>query len=109
MLKGFGPEGFKFFTHYTSRKGQELEENPSAALTFFWDVYERSVRIEGSVKKLDSSEADYYFKNRPKESQIGALVSKQSTIIAGREVLIQKEKELSEKYKNTDVPRPSQW
>lgn len=109
MLKGFGPEGFKFFTHYTSRKGQELEENPLAALTFFWDAYERSVRIEGSVKKLDFSEADSYFMKRPKISQIGALCSEQSTVIAGRDVLLQKEKELSEKYQEAEVPRPSQW
>ncbi|XP_018562256.1 pyridoxine-5'-phosphate oxidase [Anoplophora glabripennis] len=108
LLKGYSKEGFTFFTHYTSRKGKELEENPNAALTFYWEHYSRSVRIEGTVEKLPFSDADNYFSKRPYQSQIGALCSRQSEPISGREVLSCNERELKSKYKE-EVPRPSLW
>lgn len=109
LLKGYGKEGFKFFTHYTSRKGIELEENPAAALTFYWDVYNRSVRVEGIVKKLDMKEADKYFNSRPRQSQIGALASNQSNPIKNRNVLCANEQKISEEYKDCPIPRPPKW
>ncbi|XP_019873381.2 pyridoxine/pyridoxamine 5'-phosphate oxidase [Aethina tumida] len=109
LLKGYNRDGFRFFTHYTSRKGQEMAENPNVALTFYWEHFSRSVRIEGIAEKLPFSEADKYFSSRPYQSQIGALVSDQSKPIESRDVMSDKEKVLKEKYKEGEVPRPQFW
>jgi len=109
LCKGFDKSGFKFFTHYTSRKGQELKQNPNAALTFFWAPLSRSVRVEGCVEMLPMSAAEEYFSGRPYVSQIGALCSDQSKPISGRQVLTQKEFELKCKYKEGQVPKPESW
>ncbi|XP_053309567.1 pyridoxine-5'-phosphate oxidase [Spea bombifrons] len=109
LLKGFGPEGFRFYTNCGSRKGVELEENPFASLLFFWEPLNRQVRIEGSVERLSDEEADKYFHSRPKSSQIGAVVSKQSQVIPNREYLRKKNAELEEEYKDKVVPRPPEW
>lgn len=109
LLKGYGKEGFKFFTNYNSRKGKELEENPKAALTFYWDALHRSVRVEGTVQRLSEKESDEYFHSRPKASQIGACASNQSTPIAGRQVLMDEEKALNSLYNEGDVQRPKHW
>lgn len=109
MLKGYGTDGFKFFTNYTSRKARELDENPRAALLFYWEPLKRSVRIEGTVEKLPEAESDEYFHSRPKDSQIGALVSNQSQPVQGRSILTDKETELKRKYTgdNVIIPRPN--
>ncbi|NXX30803.1 PNPO oxidase, partial [Nicator chloris] len=86
LLKGFGQDGFRFFTNYESRKGRELDSNPFASLVFYWEPLCRQVRIEGSVKRLPEEESERYFQSRPKGSQIGALVSRQSSVIPDREV-----------------------
>ncbi|XP_066245620.1 pyridoxine/pyridoxamine 5'-phosphate oxidase-like isoform X2 [Euwallacea similis] len=91
LLKGFSKDGFRFFTHYTSRKGQDL------------------VRIEGDVEKLGFDVADTYFKSRPHQSQIGALCSDQSKPIFDRDVLTEKEEVLKAIYKEGEVPRPPLW
>ncbi|XP_012264955.2 pyridoxine/pyridoxamine 5'-phosphate oxidase isoform X1 [Athalia rosae] len=109
LLKGFGPDGFKFYTNYESRKGQELAENPQAALTFYWEPMRRSVRIEGRVEKTSSADGDEYFRARPFHSQLGALASKQSAIIAGRETLMIKERELLAQHTEGQVARPECW
>ncbi|KAF2892560.1 hypothetical protein ILUMI_13620 [Ignelater luminosus] len=109
LCKGYGKEGFQFYTHYTSRKGQELEANPNAALTFFWPVLSKSVRIEGPVEKLPPSYAEDYFKTRPYQSQVGALCSNQSKVIESRECLVAKANQLKEKYKEGEVPKPESW
>ncbi|KRT78153.1 hypothetical protein AMK59_8104, partial [Oryctes borbonicus] len=109
LCKGYDPTGFKFFTHYTSRKGQEIEENPNVALTFYWPQFSRSIRIEGVAEKLPFLDADEYFKSRPYQSQIGALSSDQSKPIEGRHILWQKEVELKKQYSEGNVPRPEQW
>ncbi|XP_019873380.1 pyridoxine/pyridoxamine 5'-phosphate oxidase [Aethina tumida] len=108
LLKGYNNDGFRFFTHYTSRKGQEMAENPNVALTFYWEHFRRSVRIEGVAERLPFSEADNYFKTRPYQSQIGALVSDQSKPIESRDVMTEKKKTLMEKYKG-EAPRPPLW
>ncbi|KAK3930409.1 Pyridoxine-5'-phosphate oxidase [Frankliniella fusca] len=107
LLKGYGPDGFKFFTNYESRKAKELEENPKAALTFYWEALRRSVRIEGTVARLPAAESDEYFHSRPKASQIGACASNQSTPITGREVLSAQEKYLASEYSDKEIPRPN--
>ncbi|XP_061085393.1 pyridoxine-5'-phosphate oxidase isoform X2 [Conger conger] len=87
LLKGFSNEGFRFFTNYESRKGRELESNPFACLVFYWEPLNRQVRIEGSVERIPYQSSCDYFHSRPKSSQIGAVVSRQSTIVPDREVL----------------------
>uniref|UniRef100_A0A8C4N6L9 pyridoxal 5'-phosphate synthase n=2 Tax=Eptatretus burgeri TaxID=7764 RepID=A0A8C4N6L9_EPTBU len=110
LMKGFDQDGFRFFTNYEGRKARELDSNPFAALSFYWEPLHRSVRVEGSVERLPRRESEEYFHSRPKPSQIGAVVSHQSTVIASREVLQQKQAQLEELYKNSDViPMPSQW
>jgi len=110
LLKGFDQEGFVFFTNYTSHKGQELAENNAACITFFWDKLERQVRIEGLMEKVSPEDSDAYFWSRPKESQIGAWVSEQSTVIEGREILDEKLAFYQEKYDNEEIiPRPQHW
>lgn len=110
LLKNVDARGFVFFTNYHSRKGNELENNPHAALLFFWDAMERQVRIEGTVERIDRNSTETYFKTRPKDSRIGALASPQSTVIDSREILETKMSELSEKYKHEeDIPVPPYW
>uniref|UniRef100_A0A8C7AKU7 Pyridoxine-5'-phosphate oxidase n=1 Tax=Neovison vison TaxID=452646 RepID=A0A8C7AKU7_NEOVI len=91
LLKGFGKDGFRFFTNFESRKGKEL------------------VRVEGSVKKLPEEEAECYFHSRPKSSQIGAVVSNQSSVIPDREYLRKKNEELEQLYQAQEVPKPKYW
>src|SRR5882724_10303526 len=87
LLKGFDERGFVFYTNYESRKGRELTENPLAALLFYWPELERQVRIEGTVTKVTRQQTEDYFRSRPTASQLGAHVSEQSAVIAGRSVL----------------------
>ncbi|KAG0523267.1 hypothetical protein BDA96_07G109100 [Sorghum bicolor] len=98
LLKGVDKQGFVWYTNYGSRKAHDLSENPTAALLFYWNDMNRQVRVEGSVEKVPEEESDKYFHSRPHGSQLGAIVSKQSTVIAGREVLKQAYKELEQKY-----------
>ncbi len=110
LLKGFDPTGFVFFTNYESKKGQELAQNPLASLLFCWLELERQVRIEGIVEKISPEESLTYFISRPKGSQIGAWTSPQSTIIPGRQVLEDKQAQLTEQYANAEVlPLPPHW
>jgi pyridoxamine 5'-phosphate oxidase len=109
LLKGFDEHGFNFYTNYNSKKGRELQENPQAAMVFFWPELERQVRIEGMVSKLDPEASESYFHSRPKGSQIGAMASPQSEVIIGREALEQRVTALEAQYANTEVPRPEHW
>ncbi|XP_022096785.1 pyridoxine-5'-phosphate oxidase-like isoform X1 [Acanthaster planci] len=111
LLKGYDKEGFKFYTNYESRKGKELIDNPHAALCFYWEILSRSVRIEGPVERLTEEESTKYFHSRPPTSQIGAVVSHQSTVIESRDVLTSKDNELKEKYLSTGlaIPKPNYW
>ncbi|XP_047465612.1 pyridoxine-5'-phosphate oxidase [Mugil cephalus] len=109
LLKGYSNEGFRFFTNYESRKGSELETNPYACLVFYWEPLNRQIRIEGSVERIPYQSSCDYFHSRPKSSQIGAVVSRQSTPVPDRNYLRQKNAELEEKYKDTDVPMPDYW
>ncbi|MGD9508566.1 MAG: pyridoxamine 5'-phosphate oxidase [Geminicoccaceae bacterium] len=108
LLKGFDAEGFVFYTNLESRKANELATNPHASLLFWWDRLHRQVRIEGTVEPVTPAEADTYFSSRPHGSRIGALVSPQSRVIAGREALEAHVEELTARYPE-DVPRPQHW
>ncbi len=109
LLKGYGPEGFTFFTNRRSRKGRELAANPQAALTFLWDFMHRQVRIEGPVVDVPDDEADAYFAGRPPGARIGAAASPQSDVIPDRAWLERRVAELWARYPDGDVPRPPHW
>ncbi|QCR24927.1 pyridoxamine 5'-phosphate oxidase [Pontibacter sp. SGAir0037] len=110
LLKDVSEQGFTFFTNYESRKGSELAQNPFAAITFFWPVLERQVRIEGRVVKAAEEVSEHYFHSRPTGSQIGAWASPQSQVIAGREVLEASDKKFTEQFSGLDeIPRPPHW
>lgn len=108
LLRDVGDKGFSFFTNYKSRKGQELEENPFGAMTFFWQQQERQVRIEGKVVQLDKKLSDEYFNSRPLSSRIGAWASPQSEVISGREMLDKRYAGFGSRF-GTHVPRPPHW
>ncbi|MDP2562354.1 pyridoxamine 5'-phosphate oxidase [Psychrobium sp. 1_MG-2023] len=109
LLKSFDDSGFTFYTNYNSRKGQELVENPQAAMVFHWNILQRQVRIEGRVERVSEAESLEYFHSRPRGSQIGAWASYQSQEIESREVLAQKSAELEKKYAGKDIPLPPFW
>jgi pyridoxamine 5'-phosphate oxidase len=101
--------GFTFFTNYFSKKGGDLYHHPQASITFFWGELERQVRIEGQVQKLNQALSEEYFQQRPRESQIGAWVSEQSSKIDSREILEKRFASLKEKYEGKVVPKPEHW
>jgi pyridoxamine 5'-phosphate oxidase len=109
LLRGVNEDGLKFYTNYSSNKGQELEQNNKVALNFFWPTVERQVRVEGELYKLSDAESDAYFNSRPRESQIGAWVSPQSSTIESREVLNERFREFTDKFEGHPVPRPAHW
>jgi pyridoxamine 5'-phosphate oxidase len=109
LLKGLDGRGFVFYTNYESDKGQALAENPRAELLFYWAELERQVRVSGSVERVSREETEVYFRSRPIGSQVGALVSPQSQVIAGRETLDERFRELEEQYRAGDVPLPEHW
>lgn len=109
LLKSFDENGFIFFTNYDSRKGRELAENPRVTLLFFWKELERQVRIEGTVSKTDAAVNDEYFYSRPTGSQIGAIASPQSQVIAGRAMLERKVLELERVFAESGPQRPENW
>ncbi|MCS7152651.1 MAG: pyridoxamine 5'-phosphate oxidase [Bacteroidia bacterium] len=108
LLKGFEPPYLYFYTNYESAKAREMELNPKVGATFWWDVLERQVRIEGVVEKAPPEVSDAYFATRPYESQIGAWASPQSQPIT-REALEARWKEYAQRYPAKEVPRPPYW
>lgn len=109
LLKDFDETGFVFYTNYESRKGMELAENPNAALVFYWRQLERQICITGTVSKVSREESEAYFRTRPRGSQIGALTSSQSQVVASREVLEKRFQQLMAEYEGREVPVPSYW
>ncbi|XP_011071779.1 pyridoxine/pyridoxamine 5'-phosphate oxidase 1, chloroplastic isoform X2 [Sesamum indicum] len=110
QLKKVDREGFVWCSNYGSRKGHEIAENPHASLLFYWNTLNRQVRVEGFVHKVSDEESELYFCSRPRDIQIAPAVSKQSTVIPGREALHQQCKELEEKYpEGNKIPKPQNW
>ena len=109
LLKGYDKSGFVFFTNYQSHKGQELAENPNACLVFFWKELERQVRIRGTVEQIASAESDVYFTSRPVGSRIGAWASPQSSVIATRAIIEERQKEFEQKFIDGNITRPPHW
>jgi pyridoxamine 5'-phosphate oxidase len=109
LLKAHGPEGFVFYTHEASAKGQDLAENPRAALLFHWKSLGRQVRIEGTIEPVSGAEADAYFASRGRDSQLGAWASDQSRPLDRRETFERRLEEVKRRFEGGDVPRPSGW
>ena len=109
LLKGFDQAGFIFYSNSESKKGDDLANNPFAALCFWWGRLERQVRIEGKIHIVSDDEADEYFSSRPRGSQIGAWASHQSTVIPNREILEERFNEFEHRYSDKSVPRPPYW
>ena len=109
LLKGFDQQGFVFFTNYSSRKSVELNMNPLAALTLYWPVLNRQVRIEGKIEKISPEESQEYFRTRPRGSQIGAWASPQSSDIKSREVIENRIAELEQQFGDGEIPCPPFW
>lgn len=109
LLKGFDDRGFVFFTDYRSRKGEELEANPHAALAFYWGELERQVRIEGRVTRTSMEESQRYYGTRPMGSRLGAWASHQSRPIDSRAELEADLREVERRFSGSDVPLPPHW
>jgi pyridoxamine 5'-phosphate oxidase len=109
LLKDYNDNGFVFFTNYKSKKGSQLSSNPRAALLFYWAESGRQVRIEGFTEKIPDKESESYFSTRPRESQLSALVSEQSSVIPDRKYL----EDIYENYRNMysmrPVDKPAHW
>jgi len=109
LLKGFDERGLVFYSHYTSRKGRELEANPQAALLFHWQPLGRQVRVEGRVERVEQEESDAYFATRPRDAQVGARASRQSGPLASRGELYDRLAELEGELAGGPVSRPPTW
>jgi pyridoxamine 5'-phosphate oxidase len=108
LLKGYDARGFVFYTHYRSRKGREIEENPRAMLLFCWTELERQIGIEGGVARVSAAESDEYFASRPLGSRLSASISPQSDIVQSRDALEASLAEASKRWRDTP-PRPEGW
>lgn len=108
LLKGFDEAGFVFYTNYASHKGRDLEQNPRAALVFFWPVLQRQVRVEGVVERVSDDESDAYFQSRPVGARLGAWASQQSQPVDSREAVETARREVEARF-GDKVPRPPFW
>jgi pyridoxamine 5'-phosphate oxidase len=107
LLKGFGPDGLRFFTNYESTKGEELHDRPAAALVIYWRELDRQVRVRGEVRRLPAEDSDAYFRTRPRDSQIAASVSPQSQPVGRRQ--LDRDFEEAMAAGDAEVPRPPHW
>jgi len=109
LLKTFDDKGFVFFTNYNSKKSQQIKQNPKVALLFPWLDLERQVKISGTVEKISTLESIKYFSSRPKDSQLGAWASSQSSSISSRQALLMQFESMKNKFKQGEVPLPDFW
>ena len=109
LLRDITQDGFVFFTNYNSKKSRDIEVNNSVSANFFWKDLEQQVRILGETHKISDLDSDKYFNSRPRKSQLGTWVSKQSSIISFSEDLNNKIEDVNKKFNQKDVERPSHW
>ncbi len=109
LLKKYTYEGFVFYTNYKSEKGRAIAKNPNVCLSFFWSHLERQVIIKGKAEKIAENLSDGYFESRPKGSQLGAIVSEQSSVIPSRQFLEEKLLELEKSLEGKEIDRPKNW
>lgn len=109
LLKGFGSDGFVFYTNSRSRKGREILANPNAALLFHWKSLRRQIRIEGPLSRMGDDAADEYFASRARDSQLGAVASDQSAPLDSRQTFIARYEEARDRFEGRTVERPPHW
>ncbi len=109
LMKKYTHEGFIFYTNYESEKGKSLENNPLTCISFFWPNLERQVIIKGKAEKIAENLSDGYFESRPLGSQLGAIVSEQSRVVASRKLMEDRLKDLEKEYEGKEVARPKYW
>lgn len=109
LLKGYGPDGFVFYTNGHSRKGREIAANPHAALLFHWKSLRRQIRIEGSLRPVTEAEADAYFHSRARDSQLGAVASDQSAPLDSRDTFLARYEAVRDRFQGREVERPPHW
>jgi pyridoxamine 5'-phosphate oxidase len=109
LLKGMDDDGFVFYTNYDSRKGQDLADNPRAALLFYWAEITRQVRVEGVVDRVSVEESAAYFASRSELSRLGAWASRQSSVIPDRATLDRRLAELVKEHEGREIPLPPYW
>tara|TARA_B100000767_G_scaffold31732_1_gene27129 strand:- start:751 stop:1386 length:636 start_codon:yes stop_codon:yes gene_type:complete len=109
LLKEVNEKGFTFFTNYKSSKAKDIDENQNVALNFYWPELERQVRISGIAKKISTNDSDAYFKSRPRDSQMGAWLSDQSTVIGLDYNFMDTLNSLEIKFTDKPVERPLHW
>ena len=108
LMRGFSSNAIQFFTNTESKKGNEVQKNKNVCALFFWQPLQQQIRIEGEIKKIDTSKSIDYFKNRPRENKIGAWASNQSTVIDSRNILEETYKKYDAQFPN-EVPKPKYW
>ena len=109
LLKGHGPDGFVFYTNEHSAKGNQLANNPRAALLLHWKSMRRQIRVEGPVERVPNEQADAYFASRARDSQLGAWASDQSRPLDRRETFEERFEEVKRRFDGQQVPRPPHW
>jgi pyridoxamine 5'-phosphate oxidase len=109
LLKGFDERGFVFYSNYESDKGRDLDANPCVALLFYWPELERQVRISGDVERVSREDSERYFHSRPRGSQVGAAVSRQSAVIPDRQAIEAAAVRLEQELDGAEVPLPDSW
>jgi pyridoxamine 5'-phosphate oxidase len=109
LLREADQRGFVFYTNHGSRKGRQLGENPRAALVFLWKPLDRQVSVTGDARRVDDAESDAYFATRPREAQIGAWASAQSSVLRDRHELEERVEEVSARFADAPIPRPPHW
>ncbi len=109
LLKGVDQRDFLFYTNYRSRKGSELDQNPACSLLFGWYALQRQVRIEGTAVRTSRAETEAYFAGRPRDSQLGAWASAQSTEVGSRAELDVEFAAVEARYEGQEVPAPPHW
>ena len=109
LMRGYGPEGIRFFTNYDSQKGKALADNPRFSAVFWWPTQVRQIRFQGSAARLPRAESEAYFGGRPRGSQLGAWSSPQSQTISGLPFLESQYDTVEKSFAGTDVPCPPFW
>jgi pyridoxamine 5'-phosphate oxidase len=109
LLKDFDERGFVFYTNLGSRKGRELAANPFTALCFHWQPFELQIRIEGRAEPVTEAEADAYYASRARGSRVGAWASIQSTPLPSYDTLLDRVREVEERFGDGEIPRPPFW
>jgi len=109
LLRGFGPDGFRFFTNYASAKAAQLDAAGCGALVVYWREQDRQVRIRGRVERTSAADSDSYFATRSRDSQLGAWASPQSRPLADRDELDRRLAAVEERFPGEEVPRPEHW